>query len=162
MGRAIAGVYRAGTFYRHADLRPSTFPGVHFCRCSWPLAALGSIRARRKFPALPFEPRKIKSTATALPRPDPAILPVALTRFFGRETEIVRLLEMVSDPQGPRLITLTGMGGTGKTRLVVAAAKWLADEFNQQDLVRTPRECLGPAPGLHCHSCGFTLASLSQ
>jgi predicted ATPase/DNA-binding SARP family transcriptional activator/Tfp pilus assembly protein PilF len=43
------------------------------------------------------------------------------TKFFGREDEVVRLGKMLSTPH-IRLVTLSGSGGTGKTRLAVEAA----------------------------------------
>jgi predicted ATPase len=47
-------------------------------------------------------------------------LPLYLTRFFGREAERQRLLDLVSEN---RLVTLTGPGGIGKTRLAVETAR---------------------------------------
>lgn len=47
-------------------------------------------------------------------------LPATLTRFFGRESERERIES--SFARGERLITLTGGGGCGKTRLAVEAA----------------------------------------
>ncbi|MEV0174001.1 BTAD domain-containing putative transcriptional regulator [Streptomyces sp. NPDC050803] len=47
-------------------------------------------------------------------------LPAQLTRFVGRETELARIGALLTD--GSRLVTLTGPGGTGKTRLAVEAA----------------------------------------
>ena len=46
------------------------------------------------------------------------------TRFFGREAEIARLSAMLSTPR-TRLVTLTGPGGTGKTRLALELAAHL-------------------------------------
>lgn len=43
-------------------------------------------------------------------------LPLYLTRFFGREAERRRLLDLL---QNHRLVTLTGPGGIGKTRIAV-------------------------------------------
>ncbi len=51
-------------------------------------------------------------------------LPPQFTRFFGRETEIEQIVEMLS-VQTTRLLTLTGAGGGGKTRLSVAVAEHL-------------------------------------
>lgn len=51
-------------------------------------------------------------------------LPRPLTRFFGREDELARLEEALLDGQG-RLVTLTGPGGTGKTRLALEVAERL-------------------------------------
>lgn len=49
-------------------------------------------------------------------------LPVPLTRFFGRVQELAQIEEWLNDSQ-TRLITLTGPGGIGKTRLAVEAAR---------------------------------------
>lgn len=49
-------------------------------------------------------------------------VPLPLSRFFGREGERVRLAEMLADPE-VRLVTLSGPGGAGKTRLAVEAAR---------------------------------------
>lgn len=54
-----------------------------------------------------------------------AHLPLQFTRFFGRETEIAQLITLLLEPQ-TRLLTLTGTGGTGKTRLAIEAAGALA------------------------------------
>lgn len=45
-------------------------------------------------------------------------LPAPLTRFLGRAQEIAAVLPQLGDPQ-LRLITLTGSGGVGKTRLAL-------------------------------------------
>jgi predicted ATPase/DNA-binding SARP family transcriptional activator len=52
--------------------------------------------------------------------PGAAGLPVALTRFVGRTEEVQRLAELVAEA---RLVTLTGAGGSGKTRLAVEVAR---------------------------------------
>jgi predicted ATPase/DNA-binding SARP family transcriptional activator len=54
-------------------------------------------------------------------------LPLHITRFFGREEEIAQLREMLRSPD-VRLVTLTGMGGTGKTRLAIEVARQLQEE----------------------------------
>jgi predicted ATPase/DNA-binding SARP family transcriptional activator len=59
----------------------------------------------------------------ALP-PGPAGLPLQLTRFFGREQELARLRAMLVGEER-RLVTLTGPGGSGKTRLGLEAATLL-------------------------------------
>ena len=48
------------------------------------------------------------------------LLPRDLTSFIGRDTELARLSGLLRET---RLLTLTGPGGTGKTRLAVEAAR---------------------------------------
>ena len=53
-------------------------------------------------------------------------LPLSFTRFFGRETEIATLCTLLlSEPT--RLVTLTGPGGTGKTRLALEVGRSLVE-----------------------------------
>jgi len=54
-------------------------------------------------------------------------LPVPATAFLGREREVREIGAMLAD--GVRLLTLTGPGGTGKTRLAIQAAADAADRF---------------------------------
>ncbi len=61
-------------------------------------------------------------------RPYKGDLPLRLTRFFGRGEELRRLKQWIRDPEA-RVITLTGPGGTGKTRLAVELAYEILDEF---------------------------------
>ncbi|MER6920114.1 tetratricopeptide repeat protein, partial [Streptomyces spiralis] len=53
-------------------------------------------------------------------------LPAQLTRFVGRDAELARIAALLADP-GSRLVTLTGPGGAGKTRLAIEAARTGAD-----------------------------------
>ncbi len=57
-----------------------------------------------------------------------ANLPLTFTRFFGREREIEQLVTLLGDPV-TRLVTLTGPGGTGKTRLSLRVAERLLGDF---------------------------------
>lgn len=50
------------------------------------------------------------------------VLPAPLTRFFGRDSEREILRQSLNDPT-LRLLTLTGPGGVGKTRLSIEAAR---------------------------------------
>ena len=51
-------------------------------------------------------------------------LPTQLTSFVGREREKRELLEFLG---ANRIVTLTGPGGTGKTRLSIEVAAWYAE-----------------------------------
>jgi predicted ATPase/DNA-binding XRE family transcriptional regulator len=55
-----------------------------------------------------------------------ATLPIYLTSFVGRETELAELVDVVREH---RLVTVVGTGGIGKTRLACAAAGLLEDAF---------------------------------
>jgi predicted ATPase/class 3 adenylate cyclase len=55
-------------------------------------------------------------------------LPVQPTEFLGRERELAQVLSLLRNSQ-VRLLTLTGAGGTGKTRLALQAAADAADDF---------------------------------
>ena len=55
-------------------------------------------------------------------------LPPQRTALLGRTGELARIEELIADG-GVRLLTLTGPGGTGKTRLAIQAAENLAPRF---------------------------------
>lgn len=55
-------------------------------------------------------------------------LPAQVTSFIGRETEIADVKELLESQQ-VRLLTLTGPGGTGKTRLSLQIAARLLDQY---------------------------------
>src|SRR5439155_7864126 len=65
-----------------------------------------------------FPPLKTISN-TNLPRP--------ASSFVGREQEVSDLLGLLQD--GARLVTLSGPGGSGKTRLAIEAAAELVPDF---------------------------------
>ncbi len=56
----------------------------------------------------------------------PNNLPVELTTFVGREAELVSAMELL---RSNRLVTLTGPGGTGKTRLALHVASRVLHHF---------------------------------
>jgi predicted ATPase/DNA-binding XRE family transcriptional regulator len=61
-----------------------------------------------------------------LSQPAPS-LPVPLTQIIGRERELQELSGLVG--RGARLLTLTGPGGVGKTRLAVQVAEHLSEIY---------------------------------
>ncbi|HTR90886.1 MAG TPA: LuxR C-terminal-related transcriptional regulator [Trebonia sp.] len=82
---------------------------------------------------------------TARPR-STGNLPVAVTRFVGRRRELAEARQLLAQS---RLVTLTGMGGVGKTRLAVEAAgqlrhlfpdgTWMADLSAVEDPSQVPQ-----------------------
>ncbi len=83
-----------------------------------------------------FRPERIfQLVAPGLPADFPALktldsrpnnLPVQPTSFVGRETEAAAVKARLS---GARLLTLTGVGGTGKTRLALQVAADVLDDY---------------------------------
>ena len=61
-------------------------------------------------------------------------LPATPTSLIGRDAELTALVELAGKPD-VRLVTLTGLGGTGKTRLSLAVAGQLAPNFGQSYFV---------------------------
>ncbi|MEE9514129.1 MAG: LuxR C-terminal-related transcriptional regulator, partial [Anaerolineales bacterium] len=56
-------------------------------------------------------------------------LPAQLTSFIGRETQTIEIADLLRD-RSVRLVTLTGPGGVGKTRLALEVAYGLSPEFS--------------------------------
>ena len=59
----------------------------------------------------------------------PSALPASLTPLLGREREVEEIERLLRQADTVRLLTLTGPGGIGKTRLVIEAAQKAAGEF---------------------------------
>ena len=66
------------------------------------------------------EPRTSFGSLSPLPRPP--------TRLIGREEDIERLLELLSDPN-IRLVTIFGTGGIGKSRVALAVAEKASSRY---------------------------------
>ena len=77
-----------------------------------------------------FAAAGVHDTAAAPPAGarGPGRLPVSTTSLLGREQAIGEVAGLVGEA-GVRLVTLTGPGGVGKTRLAVAAGGRLRDRF---------------------------------
>jgi len=67
-----------------------------------------------------FVPLKTLGAVSSLPAPP--------TPLVGRDGELAELLELLRSP-GVRLVTLTGPGGSGKTRLAIGTASRLTEAF---------------------------------
>src|SRR5207249_4389847 len=120
LGARIAGAGHGGQVLISARTRAAVGPdaaplldlGEHrlkdFAEPVW-IYQLGSER---------FPPLKTISN-TNLPRP--------ASSFVGREREVEEVTALLRD--GARLVTLSGPGGSGKTRLAIEAASELVSEF---------------------------------
>ncbi len=71
---------------------------------------------------------QIRARVSVEAHPAHAALPPVLTRFFGRQQECARLVDLLSR-RTVRLVTLAGPGGVGKTRLAIEVARRLAGTF---------------------------------
>lgn len=66
------------------------------------------------------------SSGARLNKPRHHNLPTQLTSFLGREREVSEVTRLLAETH---LLTLTGAGGCGKTRLALEAARGLVDDF---------------------------------
>src|SRR5579871_1128939 len=64
--------------------------------------------------------KSVAAVAAPAPQRPAGRLPLYLTRFFGRESERQRLQEWIAEY---RLVTITGPGGIGKTRMAVEVVR---------------------------------------
>ncbi|MEZ4678472.1 MAG: BTAD domain-containing putative transcriptional regulator [Caldilineaceae bacterium] len=94
------------------------------------IAVVEVIRAGKfdKVSAPDSHPVTAPISGTRPPHPVMPTLPVPPTPLIGRERELAELGELISNPQC-RLITLTGTGGMGKTRLALAVAAEQSGSF---------------------------------
>ncbi len=110
---------------------------------------------------------RMPDTLNSPPAPPSRVsnLPVLLTRFIGRERESVQVKQLLSTT---RLLTLTGSGGCGKTRLALQVAAgleqfpdgvWLVDLAPLVDPLLVP-QTVAALFGLH--ESGAPLVNLLQ
>jgi len=89
-----------------------------------------------------------RSRAAAPSSRGPRPLPVSTTTLVGREQAIGEVADMLTPPGG-RLVTLTGPGGVGKTRLAVAVGERLRDRFDAGVVFVPLAEVTDPRSSLH-------------
>jgi predicted ATPase len=94
-------------------------------------------------------------------------LPAELTSFVGRRQELREVKRLLSTT---RLLTLSGSGGTGKTRLALRAAAEMSRGFADGAWLVSLAPVYDPplltqavfsAPGVHDLSAGLSLSSLT-
>jgi len=138
LGYTPEPAYRA-LMIAHAGLGDQSSVADVYHRCVEALARDLDVEPSAQTSAL-YE--KLRAGEVALkPPPLPVVelpthnLPVPLTSFIGREKEIADICRLLIPDgstragEGVRLLTLTGPGGTGKTRLALQAATQLLDTF---------------------------------
>lgn len=101
-------------------------------------------------------------------QPRPSNLPAGLTSFIGRRQELREVKRLLATT---RLLTLTGSGGAGKTRLALQAATEMARGFpdgawlvllgSVHDPLLVPQAVFG-ALRVHDLSAGLSLSSLTE
>jgi non-specific serine/threonine protein kinase len=133
LGQSPEPAYRA-LMAAHSALGDRSKVAAIFERCAQALRNdLGvepSSQTQRLFEQL--SNNSFRTTDDSLPARPPAMqprvtnLPVPLTSFIGRESEIAQIEPLVLTS---RLLTLTGSGGSGKTRLALEVANRLVNEF---------------------------------
>lgn len=83
-----------------------------------------TLAPRRRSPRLPA------TAALRTPPRNPGWLPRSLTPLLGRQHDLAVLTELLCGPaRHERLVTVTGPGGVGKTRLALELASQLADRY---------------------------------
>ena len=77
-------------------------------------------------PPWSVKPREAPETPAASRPGNTRTLPIALTELIGRERDVREIIIRLSHA---RMVTLTGAGGVGKTRLAIKVAEEVAHEF---------------------------------
>jgi transcriptional regulator with XRE-family HTH domain len=94
----------------------------NFPQEAWKLAPLNKLESANELELQLRSPTSAEPTYT---------FPQNLTPILGRKEEIRQILELLSNPH-PRLITLTGAGGSGKTSLALEVGNQLPPAYTHQ------------------------------
>ena len=137
------GEYRGVVLNRAARVRDTAHGGQIVCseavcnslEASFSFRDLGRFRLK----GLPVPERLYQVQWDGMPAsfPPPNAIPAYThnlprhqTRFVGRKRQMQEVAGLISSGSGGRLVTLTGPGGTGKTRLAQAVAGSLLEHFS--------------------------------
>jgi len=111
----LAGlIYAAANLKRCADLHSLPMP----------------VEARQLYDESLEASAQLRSVPSSSPMSTPHNLPASPTAFIGRKTAVNEIREMLHKPD-VRLITLTGPGGTGKTRIGLEVGRTVLNHFQQ-------------------------------
>jgi DNA-binding SARP family transcriptional activator len=122
VGQLMLALYRAG---RQADALKVYRQASELLRDQLGLEPGPRLRELER--SIPNQDTAVEPPPRAAPAP-PVSLPVPATPFVGRRREVTELTALLQG-DGTRLLTLTGAGGSGKTRLALRVADRLAAEY---------------------------------
>jgi predicted ATPase/DNA-binding SARP family transcriptional activator len=115
---SAAQAYRDLRLRLHRDLNAAPDPET--------AALFDRIRAAARRKAEEAAPGTVLHPPSSVLRPPSSRLPQPVSRLVGRQRELREVKDRVASA---RLVTLTGAGGIGKTRLALQAAEELAAEY---------------------------------
>src|SRR6266536_264685 len=126
-----AGIAAISRFALGLELEAGTLVVLDMPR--WRLARTISVVTARDVPVTPPAERFLELLRGAFRPEDAALpansnLPAIASSIIGRERELGEIDQLLRGPA--RIVTLTGAGGSGKTRLALEAASRLVDEFH--------------------------------
>lgn len=134
--------------WHEGNLRPDPQTQQLYTALRARLASVSSI------PQVPVSgPQKNEVSAAALPRPT--------TRLIGRQSLLCELTELLAQE---RLVTLTGLGGMGKTRLALELAERFGPEL-PEGAIFVPLAGVGQReqlPGALARALGATASSITE
>ena len=115
-------------YWQEAKKEPPAAPILRLSNQAMPPSRSSPAQEEEITPSPAFRQVEKNAETDARQTAKPARLPLRLTRFFGREEETAALRKLLLSPD-IRLVTLTGSGGNGKTRLATEVAENLLPEW---------------------------------